>query len=85
MFVRCDFCRNPLARWRYAAEGRDWRACERCHGAIEADDREALLDRVMAQPVPRTVPDRYARRFQERAKELHESFWAARGGPAEPL
>jgi hypothetical protein len=83
--VRCDFCRNPLARWRYSADEQSWQACERCHQAIEADDRETLLDRVMAQPVPRTVPDRYAARFQAQAKHLHEGFWLSERGPAEPL
>jgi hypothetical protein len=85
VFVRCDFCRNPLARWRYRAGDGDWQACERCHAAIEADDRETLLNRVMAQPVPRTVPERYSARFQERARALHDRFWTARPGPAEPF
>jgi uncharacterized protein len=81
--VRCDFCRNPLARWRYPGGEHGWQACERCHQAIEAEDRETLLDRVMAQPVPRTVPDRYAARFQDQAK--HERFWSSRRSRAEPL
>jgi hypothetical protein len=28
-----------MVRWIYPAE-RDWAACEKCHAAIEADDRE---------------------------------------------
>jgi hypothetical protein len=34
-----DFCRKPLARWRYPADSRDWRACAKCHEAIEAEDQ----------------------------------------------
>ena len=83
--MRCSFCRSPLARWRYPADDESWQACERCHQAIEADDRETLLDRVLAQPVPRTVPDRYAAHFQRAAQELHERFWGAERGPARPL
>jgi hypothetical protein len=46
---------------------------------------EALLARVLAQPVPRTVPDCYASCFQQQATLLHERFWASSLGPAEPL
>jgi hypothetical protein len=74
-----------MARWRYQARGRDWRACERCHQAIEADDREALLERVLLQPVPRTVPDRFAPRFHEQATRVHEEFWLTREGAPAPL
>jgi hypothetical protein len=81
--VPCDFCRSPRDRWRYPAEPRDWIACDKCHDAIESDDREALLGRVMLAPVPRTLPDRYAPRFRERARELHEEFWSMERGPAE--
>src|SRR5438094_90552 len=49
--VTCEFCRSPRARWRYPAS-RDWLACDECHAAIQADDREALLGRVMLAPVP---------------------------------
>ena len=83
--VHCDFCRIPLARWRYAADSRDWRACAKCHEAIETDDREMLLGRVIGAPVPRTMPDRFAPHFRERARELHEQFWAAGRGRAEPV
>ena len=41
------------------------------------------LGRVMLAPVPRTLPDRYAPRFRERARNLHEQFWSERPGPAE--
>ena len=85
-FVRCEFCGSPTARWHYPAlEGHGWRACERCHKAIQADDREALLDRVVLMPVPRTLPDRYAPRFRQRARELHEAFWLNRAGPPRRL
>jgi hypothetical protein len=78
-----DFCRSPRARWRYPAASRHWLACEKCHAAIQADDREALLDRVMLAPVPRSLSDRYAPRFRDQARELHEQFWSMRPGPAE--
>jgi hypothetical protein len=55
--------------WRYRTGSKDWLACDKCHAAIQADDREALLDRVMLAPVPRTLPDRYAPRFRAQARE----------------
>lgn len=79
------FLPKPAARWSYPSAARDWRACERCHQAIEADDREALLGRMMGAPVPRTLPDRYAPQFRERARELHEKFWSTELGAALPL
>ena len=81
--MRCDFCGSLVVKWRYPAE-RDWLACERCHAAIQADDREALLDRASLIPVPRTLPDRYAPKILERAKQLHHEFWETRTGPPEP-
>jgi hypothetical protein len=54
------------------------RACDDCRDAIESDDREALLNRAVLIPVPRTLPDRYAPRFRERAKQLHLEFWEQR-------
>jgi hypothetical protein len=63
---------------------RDWLACAKCHAAIEADDREALLDRASLIPVPRTVPERFAPKFLERARRLHLEFWETRSGPARP-
>jgi hypothetical protein len=80
---RCDFCGSRTVRWVHPAE-REWLACERCHAAIEADDREAPLDRASLIPVPRTVSDRYAPRFLERARQLHFEFWETRSGPARP-
>ena len=49
-----------VADLQYPAGGRDWLACLKCHKAIQHERREELLDRVLMQPVPRTVPDRYA-------------------------
>jgi hypothetical protein len=72
-----------MVRWVYPAE-REWRACERCHAVIEADDRKTLLERVMLQPIPRTLDDRHADRLRDRARELHERFWETRSGPARP-
>ncbi len=74
-----------MARWRYPARERGWAACGKCRAAIESDDREALLERALLMPVPRTVPDRYAPRFREQARELHEEFWTSRAGAAERL
>jgi hypothetical protein len=82
----CDFCGSVMARWVYPArDGNGWRACVRCHQAIRAEDREALLDRAVLMPVPRTLPDRYAPRFRQRAQELHDEFWLKRSGEPEPL
>jgi hypothetical protein len=74
-----------MVRWVYPAE-RDWLACDRCHAAIQADDRQALLERVMLQPIPRTLSDRHANRFRARAKQLHDEFWQSRAaGHPEPV
>jgi hypothetical protein len=81
---RCDFCGSRIVRWVYPGQ-RDWHACAKCHTAIEADDREALLDRASLIPVPRTLPDRYAPKFLERARRLHDDFWETRAGPARRL
>lgn len=77
---RCDFCGSRMVRWTYPAE-REWSACDKCHTAIEADDRESLLDRASLIPVPRTVPDRYGPRLLEQARRLHVEFWETRSGP----
>jgi hypothetical protein len=82
--VPCDFCGSPRDRWLYCAGSRDWLACEKCHDAIEADDREALLGRVLMAPVPRTLSDRYAPRFRDQARKLHEEFWSAHPGAPLP-
>jgi hypothetical protein len=72
-----------MVKWVYPAE-RDWPACNKCYAAIEADDREGLLDRASQIPVPRTLPERYAGKFRERARRLHVEFWETRSGPARP-
>jgi hypothetical protein len=72
-----------MVKWVHPAD-RDWLACKKCHAAILADDREALLDRASLLPVPRTVPERYAPKFLERARRLHLEFWETRAGPPRP-
>jgi hypothetical protein len=52
-----------MVRWLHPTDEREWQACDKCHAAIEADDREALLDRAALIPVPRTVPERYAPKY----------------------
>jgi hypothetical protein len=85
MFVRCDFCGSVKPRWIYPVRGNDdRRACQECRTAIEADDREALLERALLIPLPRTVAERYASRFHAEAKRLHTEFWEMRNGPARP-
>jgi hypothetical protein len=69
--------------WTPTSCSRDWLACGKCHVVIQADDREALLGRVMLAPVPGFLSDRYAPRFRNQARDLHEQFWSARPGPAE--
>jgi hypothetical protein len=78
--LRCEFCGSRMVRWIYETADRDWPACDRCHAAIEADDREALLDRANQIPVPRTLPERYSDKFLERARGLHVGFWETRWG-----
>ena len=83
--VRCDFCESRTARWRYPAhQGPGWKACEGCHTAIVADDREALRKRVLVS-APTAFPYRHAPRLRRRARELSENFWRNRAGGAEPL
>ncbi len=83
--MRCDFCGSRMVNWRYPAQGRDWLACPKCRAAIEADDRKRLLERVEMKPIPQALDDRFADKFRERAKRLHEDFWETRSGPAEPV
>lgn len=85
MFVRCDFCGGLRPRWSYPVKGGTRTACDECRKAIEADDREALLNRALLIPLPRTVSDRYAPRFRAAAKRLHLEFWELREGTARPL
>jgi hypothetical protein len=73
-----------MVRWLYKAAGREWFACQRCHDVIEADDRQGLFERVLLKPLPQTVSERYAPRYEQKARELHETFWAVRAGPPEP-
>ncbi len=82
--MRCEFCGSRAVAWLHPAGSREWRACAKCHVAIEADDREALLDRANLIPVPRTLPDRYAPHFRQRARQLHDEFWERRSGAARP-
>jgi hypothetical protein len=70
--------------WIHSAGDRDWYACRSCHAAIVADDREGLLDRSNLIPIPRTLPERYAPHFRDRARRLHEEFWERRSGPSRP-
>ena len=81
--MRCEFCGSRIVGWIYPAE-RDFLACDKCHHAIQADDRKALLERVMLQPVPRTLSDAHAGKFRDRARQLHREFWETRTGPARP-
>jgi len=83
--VRCDFCGSRRPRWAYPVGTGTRRACDACREAIEADDREALLERALLIPLPRTVSDRYTPRFRAEAKRLHTDFWEKRDGPARPL
>jgi hypothetical protein len=85
VFVRCEFCGSLRPRWSYPIRGGTRNACDDCREAIEADNREALLDRAVLIPVPRTLPDRYAPRFRERARQLHVEFWEQRDGPPQRL
>jgi hypothetical protein len=85
VFVRCDFCGSLRPRWAYPIQGGTRKACDDCRTAIEADDREGLLNRALLIPLPRTVSDRYGPRFRDAAKRLHLEFWELRAGAARPL
>jgi hypothetical protein len=81
---RCEFCGSRMVRWIYETAERAWPACDKCHAAIEADDREALHDQASQIPVPRTISDRNATKFLQRARRLHLEFWETRSGPPRP-
>jgi hypothetical protein len=84
--VQCDFCGSLRPRWAYPIQdGHERHACDKCREAIEGDAREALLERSLLIPLPRTVAERYASRFQAEAKRLHAEFWQMRAGPARLL
>ena len=82
--MRCDFCESLRPAWSYPVGNGSRRACDDCREAIEADDREALLDRAVLIPVSATLPDRYAPRFREQARRLHVEFWEQRAGGGQP-
>jgi hypothetical protein len=82
---RCDFCESATARWRYPThEGPTWKACDDCHRAIMADDREALSKRATSGSAPTTFPYRHPPRPRDRASAPSDDFWSNRG-VAEPL
>jgi hypothetical protein len=83
--MQCHFCGSLRPRWTYPIREGTRNACDDCRQAIEAEDREGLLNRGLLIPVPRTLPDRYAPRFREQAKRLHVEFWEQRNGPARRL
>jgi hypothetical protein len=84
--VRCDFCGSATARWHYSAsDGHSWRACQTCHRTIEADDREALVERVVLSNRRIKLPGRPAWRSRRRSRALQEDFWLKRIGTAEAL
>ncbi len=86
MFVRRDFCGSLRPHWTYPVRGGKSRAaCDECRTAIEAGNREALLERALLMPLPRTVAERYASRFHAEAKRLHLEFWQRRDGRARLL
>ena len=80
--ARCDFCGSRMVRWVYPTTERDWFSCEKCRALVEADDREALLNRASLIPVPQSVPERFAPKHLDRAHKLHVEFWESRVGEA---
>jgi hypothetical protein len=66
---RCR-CSRPL----YLVDDAEDTRCQRC------GRRPPVLI-----PVPRTLPDRYAPRFRERARQLHVDFWESRDDPPHRL
>jgi hypothetical protein len=83
---RCDFCESPTARWRHPTrQGQGWKACDACHAAIVADDREALNERASLGSTSTTFPHRHAPNPRDRTPTPSEDFWSNRAGVAEPL
>ncbi len=60
-----------------------WAACDECHRLIEADDREALLERSVGKFVEfyGVLPPALA----EDIRRLHDQFFAHRCGPVVPV
>lgn len=93
---KCDFCSEPNPGWCYPAQtfqgptiGKDlyvsvaeWGACDTCHDLIEANDREALVDRFLVRWEAKNGqrPDHDDLRALVLA--LHGQFWDNRTGPA---
>ena len=81
----CDFCRSRSSAGGIRPPERDLLACEKCATAIEADDHETLLERVLSAPSPEASRDRYAPQYRQRVRELHDAFWTRPRGPADPI
>lgn len=82
---RCDFCESTAARWRHPTrQGQGWKACDACHAAIVADDRDALSQRVSLGSAT-TFPYRHGPAPRNGARGLSDDFWSNRSGIAEPL
>lgn len=60
-----------------------WAACERCYELIEADDRDGLAERSVANLAPMNLPVALVR---QQIRSLHDSFFANReGAPLEHM
>jgi len=93
---RCDFCSSPEPLWLYAAKTfaapgtgfsgvsvGAWAACELCAELIEADDRDGLASRSLAQIAGRNpiLRDPSLRRDAERqVVALQAAFFEHRDG-----
>jgi hypothetical protein len=71
-----------MARWRYPARA-GLAGLQEAWSRYRGGRPRGLLDRVLLQPVPRTVHDRFADRVRLPAKRLHEEFWLTREGHPE--
>ncbi len=86
---RCDFCGSERPVWRYPARSffdmfgsqssGDWLACQDCHIAIEAGDRDKLTERATRSVAAAKIPNgkAWSRLY---VNHLHDLFLAHRTG-----
>ena len=94
----CDFCSSPNVQWAYPTEGfvmpligpvdwesvGGWAACPECHKLIENHKRDELVERAIAR-IPLANYEEWMRpQLTAALRELHNTFWLNRKGPAIP-
>jgi hypothetical protein len=81
--MRCDFCGSLIIKVGLSGRARP-AGLREGHAAIAADDDEGLARSRLADPVPRTLQERYSDKFLERACPLHVELWETGADPPSP-